>query len=154
MKNLLSNLLVFLYIPLFLLSFSSYAEDKNWKSPLYVEGTTTITTEEAKKYHDDGMIFLDVRSLRYFNKRHIPGAKHLSLKDDFTEENLLKIGSKQTPMVFYCNGPHCSLSYRASTKAVGWGFEKIYYYREGFRTWREAGHKYEVVDPANKTDAR
>ena len=117
-----------------------------WQSPEQVEGTTRISTEEARNFFDDDIPFIDVRSQYYYNKRHIPGAYHLDLKNNFTEDNLEKIINKNEPAVIYCNGVHCSLSYRASAKAVEWGFTHIYYYREGFRSWRKAGHPIEVGD--------
>ena len=126
-------------------SFSLHAGD--WRSPLTVEGTTHITTEQAKEYFDKGTAFIDVRNLRYFTKRHIPGAYHLDLKKDFSEANLENIIAKDEPAVIYCNGAHCPLSYRAATKAVAWGFTRILYYRDGFRSWRLAGYPYEK--PAN-----
>ena len=118
--------------------FSVHAGD--WQSPLTVEGTTHITTDEAKEYFDKGTPFIDVRNLRYFTKRHIPGAYHLDLKKDFSETSLEKIIAKNEPAVIYCNGAHCPLSYRAATKAVAWGFTNILYFRDGFRSWRLAGH--------------
>lgn len=126
------------------------AEDSGWRSPETVDGTTLITTAEARQEFDKGMKFIDVRSLRQFHKRHIPGAHHLDLKTDFTEDNLEKIIRKDEPAIIYCNGPHCSRSYRASKRAVKWGFTKLYYYREGFRTWRKSGNPIEKVPPSER----
>lgn len=134
---------------LLLSTTSASAEDSGWRSPETVDGTTLINTAEARQAFEKGMKFIDVRSLRYFNKRHIPGAYHLDLKTDFTEENLEKIIRKDEAAIIYCNGPHCSLSYRASKKAVQWGFTNLYYYREGFRTWRKSGNPIEKV-PASE----
>lgn len=140
-----------LFILPLLLVFSTglYAESsksKEWQSPLTVEGTTRISTEEAWDHYNKGTPFIDVRNDRYFNKRHIPGAHHLYVKSGFTEENLLKIAKKDEPVVLYCNGAHCSLSYKAATKAVAWGFTGILYFRDGFRSWRLAGHPFEIPE--------
>jgi rhodanese-related sulfurtransferase len=117
-----------------------------WQSPKTVEGTTRINTTEARQHFDHGLPFIDVRSEYYYNKRHIPGAHHLDLKKNFTLENLKKIIGQNDPAVIYCNGAHCSLSYRASSKAVEWGFTSILYYRDGFRAWRKAGNPIEVSE--------
>jgi rhodanese-related sulfurtransferase len=119
------------------------AEDTDWRSPETVPGTILINTTEAEQHFNSGAKFIDVRSLRQFNKRHIPGAYHLDLKSDFTVANLQKIIRKNEPAIIYCNGPHCSRSYRAATMAVEWGFSHIFYYREGFRTWRKSGNPIE-----------
>ena len=37
-------------------------------------------------------------------------------------------------------GPRCLLSSKACAKAVGWGFEKVYYLREGLPGWKAAGY--------------
>ncbi len=124
-----------------------WAESSKYQSPLTVDGTETISLEQAKNMHADGVIFIDVRSPRQYKKRHIPGAAHLYIKESFTEENLLKLGDKNTPMVLYCNGAHCSLSYKAAEKAVAWGFTHIKYYRDGFRAWRKDGNPLEYGLP-------
>jgi rhodanese-related sulfurtransferase len=124
------------------LIFSSHvaAGSVDRESPEFVEGAETISLEQAKKMHAEGMIFVDVRSPRQYKKRHIQGAKHLYLKDAFTEQNLLEIGNRQTVLIVYCNGAHCLMSSKAARKAVAWGFTQIKYYRDGFRVWRKDGN--------------
>ncbi|MGB0722696.1 MAG: rhodanese-like domain-containing protein [Gammaproteobacteria bacterium] len=119
-------------------------ESSDWQSPEQVDGSVRIDTETAVRLHAEGVPFVDVRSTRQFNKRHIPGAHHLDLKSDLTEENLLKVGGKDEWMVVYCNGAHCARSYHAIESAVEWGFKKLYYFRAGFRSWRLAGNPLEI----------
>lgn len=114
-----------------------------WLSPETVDGAETINLEQAKLMHADGVKFIDVRSLRQFKKRHIPGAIHLYINDDFNQQNLLKHVKKSEPLIIYCNGAHCSLSYKAAEKAVEWGFTRVKYYRDGFRAWRKDGYPLE-----------
>lgn len=122
----------------------SNAEDSTrWQSPLTVEGTEAISLEQARNLHQKSVLFVDVRSPRQYNKRHISGAISLYVKDSFTEVNLLKYVGKDEPFVLYCNGAHCSLSYKAAEKAVAWGFSQIKYYRDGFRAWRKDGNPLE-----------
>lgn len=135
-----------------LLSAQSVAESGNYQSPEFVEGSETISLQQAKQMYAEGAIFIDVRSPRQFNKRHIEGAKHLYLKDAFTQQNLLKLGTKDTPFILYCNGVHCSMSSQAARKAVAWDFTQIKYYRDGFRAWRKDGNPVEYGNKATPSD--
>lgn len=110
-------------------------------SPKSVDGATTISTTEAKTKFDQGVLFVDVRSKKYFKRRHVPGAKHLSIsKADFTREALASFASPSSPMVIYCKGAGCALSSQAVTTAVGWGYTNLFYYREGMTGWVDAGY--------------
>lgn len=118
-------------------------ENEKWEAPEFVEGAITLNLQQAKKLHTEGITFVDVRSDRQYEKRHIPTALHLSIKTEFTEANLLKHFKKDTPFVLYCNSVRCSQSYRATKKAVSWGFTNVKYYRNGFRAWRLDGNPLE-----------
>lgn len=119
------------------------AQSEKWQSPEFVEGTETIDLDQAKALHAQGTVFIDVRSARQYNKRHIPGAINLSLQEGFTQQNLLKYVTRDTPFVIYCNGIFCSLSYRSAEKAVAWGFTQVKYFRSGAKAWRLAGNPLE-----------
>jgi len=134
---------IFIFSSLIFLSSVNAAESGKWKSPEFVEGTESISLQQAKAMHADGLIFIDVRSARQYNKRHIPGAINLYINEGFSEVNLLKLLQKDTPFAVYCNGAHCSLSYKAATKAVDWGFTGVKYFRDGARSWRLDGNPLE-----------
>lgn len=141
MNLTLRNLLL---ISSFLLFNNVFAEGSSeWKSPEAVDGTEAISLEQAKTMHAEGIKFVDVRSLRQYEKRHIPNAIHLYIKDRFNEVNLAKHVKKDEPFIVYCNGAHCSLSSKAAKKAVEWGYTKVKYYRDGFRAWRKDGNPLE-----------
>ena len=126
---------------------SALAEDKQWQSVETVAGTVTIDVAQAKLLHAEGVPFIDVRKARQYQKRHIPGAINLYVKEDFTEQRLTQLlKEKDQPFVVYCNGTHCSLSSKAATKAVGWGFTQVKYFRSGARGWRQAGNPLEYPD--------
>ena len=132
---------------LLIASFAATAAEENWESPTRVDGTQSISLEQAKALHAQGMLFVDVRSPRQFKKRHIPGAVNLYIKDNFTEASLLQhLKSKDTPFIVYCNGAHCSLSYKAAEKGVAMGFTGIHYFRAGARAWRLDGNPLQVGD--------
>ena len=120
-----------------------HAESTDFRAPEQVPGTTTVTAEEVKQFYDDGVVIVDVRNSRLYARRHIPGAHHLDLKHAYTEESLAAVASKDEPLVIYCSGVKCARSYRASEKAVSWGYTKVYYFRGGIVDWRDAGYPME-----------
>ncbi|AKH38871.1 MULTISPECIES: rhodanese-like domain-containing protein [Nitrosomonas] len=124
---------------LFLPAVSAIATENT--APAEVMGAVTVDTAVAKRLYDQGNIFIDVRNLEYFNYEHIRGAKHLDVNSElFTAGDLNILAEKDQGVVFYCNGIHCLGSSKASKKAAEWGWFKIYYYREGFPKWKEAGY--------------
>ena len=58
-------------------------------------------------------------------------------KDDFDLAKLPK--DKAAPLVFFCNGPECWKSYKASVTAKKAGYTKIYWMRGGFPEWSSKG---------------
>jgi rhodanese-related sulfurtransferase len=109
-------------------------------SPTEVAGATTVDPVAAKILFDRGVRFVDVRSDTRWNDSHIPGAVLLDLKQAFNEAALSQVVAKDQEVVIYCMGPRCLRSSQACAKAVGWGFEKVYYLREGLPGWKAAGY--------------
>lgn len=112
-------------------------------SPMMVEGTTSVSTDEAKKLFDGGVLFVDVRSTKAWDIGRISDAVLLDIKSNFSEASLSAEAKKTAPIVIYCNGEDCLRSAKASKMAVGWGFTKINYYRDGFPAWKKAGYPIE-----------
>lgn len=112
-------------------------------SPTEVPGATTVNTAQAKALFDKEALFLDVRKDSDFSAGRIPGAEHLELKKVFNEDTLSGLIKKDEAVVIYCNGHSCLRSSAASVKAVGWGFTKVHYYRDGFPAWKAAGNPVE-----------
>ena len=48
-------------------------------------------------------------------------------------------GDKARPMVFFCAGSQCWLSYNAALRAVAAGYRNVFWYRGGVEAWVEAG---------------
>ena len=119
------------------------AGNPDYRSPENVEGAVTIDVQRAKEMFDEGAKFIDVRSPRLYARRHIPGVHHLDLKHVFDEQSLAAVAARDEPIVIYCSGVKCSRSYRASEKAVSWGFSKVFYFRGGIADWRKAGYPLE-----------
>ncbi len=110
------------------------------ESPMSVSGATTVDTAKAKAMFDKGVPFVDVRSDKDFGAGRIPGAVHIELNKAFNDVSLAKTVKKDQDVVIYCNGAECLRSSEASGKAVGWGFKKIHYYRDGYPAWKKAGN--------------
>ena len=44
-------------------------------------------------------------------------------------------GRKDMPLVFYCQSPHCWMSYNAALRAINAGFTNVLWYRGGVEAW-------------------
>jgi TolB-like protein/tetratricopeptide (TPR) repeat protein len=110
-----------------------------------VTGATTIDHKEAKKLHDRGVKFVDVRAASGFASGHVPGAFNLDAGTEFSRESLARIVSKDEEFVVSCHGKTCPDSAFASAKALLWGFRNVYYFAGGFPAWEEAGYPVETL---------
>ncbi|MCG6870532.1 MAG: hypothetical protein LJE91_17900 [Gammaproteobacteria bacterium] len=48
-------------------------------------------------------------------------------------------GNRETPLVFYCQGTHCWMSYNAALRAINLGYPNVLWYRGGLDAWQQAG---------------
>jgi tetratricopeptide (TPR) repeat protein len=114
------------------------------KAPLEIEGATTIDATEAKALFDRGVPFVSVRSDPPWKRGHIAGAVHLHRGHDVTEAKLSKVVAKDEEVVIYACGARCGVTARAVAIAVSLGFEKVYFFRKGFSSWKAAGYPVRV----------
>ncbi len=120
-------------------SFSATAAD----SPMTVDGSTTVDATQAKALFDDEVLFVDPRKDSDWEAGRVPGAVHLELKSNFTQESLAAEAKVEEKIVFYCNGASCLRASACSKKAVSWGYKNAYYFRDGFPAWKAAGYPVE-----------
>lgn len=113
------------------------------ESPLVVAGAATVNVEQAKELFDQGVPFVDVRTDKDWDAGRIPGAEHLELKSNFSKKNLGAFAGVTDPVIFYCNGSKCLRSAEAAQQAIGWGYQRVYYFRDGFPAWQSAGYPIE-----------
>ena len=65
--------------------------------------------------------------------------------DDQTQQQMAQMlqqvtrGNNEIPLVFYCGGPQCWLSYNAAPRAIKLGYRNVLWYRGGFEAWQRAG---------------
>jgi len=105
--------------------------------PERVEGTTRVSAEQVVELINTlpGLVILDSRHSEEFAKGHIEGAINL-LDTHMQQADLKRLAPKRdTPLLFYCNGERCARSSNAASKAVGWGYRKIYWFRNGWQEW-------------------
>jgi tetratricopeptide (TPR) repeat protein len=105
-----------------------------------IDGATIIDVAAAKALHDRGVIFVDIDFM--WLVEHIPGAHYIEEDtDEFVESELLQIVEKGQEVVIY--GGDSRRAANASAMAVTWGFEKVYYFRDGTQGWKSAGYPLE-----------
>ena len=92
----------------------------------------------AKELFDRGVLFVDVRNPDDYKDGHIPGAIHVDVRDSTFEAKFTEVAKKDQEVVIYCRGSSCTRSPLAISKAKSMGFEKLYYFREGYPGWKSA----------------
>ncbi len=118
----------------------SFADD--YISPDEIKGSTKIDAESLIKLaseHDD-LVIIDSRIKSDRRQGFIAGS--ISLPDNETSCFSLFpiVHRRNTPTVFYCNGPKCRRSDRAVTIASECGFTNIYWFRGGFEEWKNKNY--------------
>ena len=89
------------FIPLFVLLFAFAPAQAKEDSPMAVEGTATISVDEAKALFDNGVVFVDVRGDSDFEAGRIPGALHLNSKTALNEASLIEVAKKDQVHAFF-----------------------------------------------------
>ncbi len=136
--------------PLIVILTTSTVAIGGYDAPMEIEGATTIDVSMARELHDRGVPFVDVRNpdgdewTPGYDMGHIAGAVNLPLRGAFTEASLSEVASKDQEVVIYCEAIDCFLTSTACKKAIGWQFEKVYYFRDGYKAWKRAGHSIEM----------
>ena len=106
------------------------------ESPEQIVGATTIDAAGARKLHEQGAVFIDVRDELSFSLGHILGAVHLDFNDDvFAVLYVSDALDRSTPVVFYCDSALASVGAMASFFAANWGYENVYFFRDGYYSW-------------------
>ena len=124
-----------------LLTFNVSSAD-DYLSPETIEGSTKIDAEsliELARDNED-LVIIDSRIKSDRRQGFITGS--ISLPDTDTDCTSLFaiINKKDTPTVFYCNGPKCRRSDRAVIIAHDCGYKNIYWFRGGFEEWKNKNY--------------
>jgi len=105
------------------------------EAPLEVKGATTVNAVQARQLYEFGVLFIDVRPEREWSWGHVHGALHLELDGRFAELSRPD-WPRSMPIVLYCDSEVCPLGAEAARRAVGWGFQQVYYFRSGYFAWQ------------------
>ena len=107
-------------------------------SPPAIEGAVTIDAEKliALMVEHKDTVLIDSRLGTDRADGYIEGS--VPLVDTRTDCDSLArlIGTRTTPVIFYCNGVRCERSGRAVRIAVSCGYRKVYWFRGGIEEWQ------------------
>ncbi|CAN1517749.1 PspE Rhodanese-related sulfurtransferase [Rhabdaerophilaceae bacterium] len=112
------------------------------EAPLDIRGAKTVNAdgviEIVQKFPN--LVILDNRNVADFEAGRIEGAVRL-IDTDVTSESVLArhVGTKETPILVYCNGLRCGRAAKVAQLAVGWGYTNVHYYALGMEEWRKRG---------------
>jgi rhodanese-related sulfurtransferase len=115
--------------------------DTTWGiiQPLQVaDGVRTVDETEVNEFQENGLPIIDSRTSDFYESSTIPDAKnipHNEITDRMGELD------RNTPAIFFCNGPQCPQSPTAIRNLLSAGYppEKILYYRGGMHDWLTLG---------------
>jgi PQQ-dependent catabolism-associated CXXCW motif protein len=122
-------------------------------TPLGIPGARTIATAEVRKLiqappEKRPLLFDAIGEDRHPS---LPGAIWLpgagggtSFEDEIQARlarilQLATLGDRSRPVIFFCAGPRCWLSYNAALRAVRLGYSGVRWYRGGIEAWGAGG---------------
>ena len=121
-----------------LASFHLQANEKPI-APENIQGAVTVTAEEVIKliFSNPNIVMIDSRKSTEYLKGHIEGAVNI-LNTALTEEKMHGlVADKNAAILFYCNGVRCMRSSDSVKKALGWGYNNLFWFRGGWKEWTE-----------------
>ena len=119
------------------------------KTKKFKEYPQIVDVEFVKPYAKipapKGAMLIDSRPKRVkFDKGHIPNSISIpNSKFDKMVDKLPK--DKNTLLVFYCGGFHCSLSHKSAFKAEKLGYKNVKVYAAGYPDWMKQKGAYPTV---------
>lgn len=129
---------VFILAFLFIYSASIQAGQKP-VVPEVIEGAQNLSAEQVIELilSTPDLVIIDARKRTEYIKGHIEGAINI-LNTQMDEPTLDKVtASKDSTLLFYCNGHRCMRSSDAVKKALSWGYTKIFWFRGGWKEWTD-----------------
>ena len=113
-------------------------------SPDTIPGTTKVDAEGVidivEKIPD--LIIIDSRIRQDRVQGYIEGSMSLPDIETNCATLAMLIPKKTSAVLFYCNGPKCGRSVKASNKALACGYRNIYWFRGGFEEWKNKNYPF------------
>lgn len=126
------------FVSLLLLTASAilYAGEKPY-APESMPGAIIVTAEEVVDLilANPELVVIDSRKKTEYLKGHIEGAINILNTELLPEELEMVAPDRSTTLLFYCNGERCLRSSDAISKAIGWGYTNIFWFRGGWNEW-------------------
>ncbi|GGJ80197.1 rhodanese-like domain-containing protein [Pseudomonas matsuisoli] len=104
------------------------------EAPADIKGAMTVNVYQAQHLHQLGAVFIDVRPAEAWGWGHVHGAVHLELTNRFAGLADPQ-WPRDVPLVIYCDSDVCPAAAFASELAVEWGYENVFYFRDGYFAW-------------------
>lgn len=138
------SLFILLYCSFFGASFAEDNSKETLPLPTVLSGVTTISAETLATMlsEDPGLLVIDARIDRRRNKGYIDGSIHLPDVETNCESLAKIIPSKSTKIIFYCSSSECGRSMNAVTQAQKCHYTNLYWFRGGFKDWKNSGYPY------------
>lgn len=105
------------------------------EAPKNIDGVITINTHQAKRLHDIGALFIDVRPHQQWQYGHVDGSHSLELRGGFRQLLVPGVLEKGTPIVIYGNSSYHMRGAIGSYLAALWGYERVFFLRDGYFSW-------------------
>lgn len=114
------------------------------KAPEQIAGVTRVGAEDLLSLveREPKLVIIDSRIRMDRRQGYIEGS--VSLPDTETNCATLQqsLGSRERPVLFYCNGVKCGRSGNASQIARQCGHTRIHWYRGGFEDWKQKNYPF------------
>ena len=119
-------------------------EEQKIVAPENIPGVTRVDADGLLQLAEkrSGLLLIDSRIAMDRRQGYIEDS--ISLPDvDTNCPALARVASaRETPLLFYCNGPKCGRSGNAAKIALKCGYRSIYWYRGGFEDWKHKGYPF------------
>lgn len=112
-----------------------------------------LSSEELKNLIDQntpGLVVVDARSAEEYQEVHIKNALSIPLSKLEKDATLLP-ASKDSRLVFYCNGIKCGKSGKSAKIALENGYRDVSVYADGMPVWEEKGYSIYAGPDYDKT---
>ena len=87
-----------------------------------------------------GAFLIDARDPYEYEEGHLPGSINLPYETAISDPALLEsLDTGGRPIIAYCGGGDCEVSYSLAVELVAFGYERVAVYVGGFPEWQENG---------------